>query len=82
MLAASNFLVKVDAKECTGCETCVDRCPVDALSMKDDVAVVDPASCIGCGNCTSVCPTECLTMVRRAENKPPRVDNALKAMGI
>ena len=82
MLAPSNFLVKVDAKECTGCETCVDRCPVDAMSMKDDVVAVDPAACIGCGNCTSVCPTECLTMVRRAENKPPRVDNALKAMGI
>lgn len=82
MLASSNFLVKVDAKECTGCETCIDRCPVDALSMKDDVVAVDAAMCIGCGNCTSVCPTECLTMVRRAENKPPQVDNALKAMGI
>ena len=82
MLTSSNFLVKIDAKECTGCETCVDRCPVDALSMKDDVVAVDPAVCIGCGNCTAVCPTECLTMVRRSENKPPRVQNALKMMGI
>jgi len=82
MLASSNFVVKVDAEDCNGCETCIDRCPVDALSMKDDVVVVDSGGCIGCGNCTAVCPTECLSMIRRAENKPPRVDNALKAMGI
>ena len=57
-------------------------CPVNALPIKDDVAVVDSGICISCGNCTAVFPTECLSMIRRAEKKPPRVDNALKAMGI
>jgi len=52
----------VDAEKCTGCGTCVDECPSEAIEMKDDVAVVDEDACADCGVCVDVCPAEAITM--------------------
>ena len=52
----------VDAETCTGCESCVDACPVEAISMQDDIAVVDADSCTDCESCVEVCPVEAITM--------------------
>jgi len=82
MLEYSNFRVEINAEECTGCEACADRCPMDALTLDGEVMTVNYELCLGCGNCKTVCPADCMTMVRKAEHKPPRVDNALKALGI
>ncbi len=53
---------KVDAETCTGCESCVDSCPVEAIAMKDDIAVVDKDACTDCGTCVDVCPVEAISM--------------------
>ena len=52
----------VDAEKCTGCETCVESCPLDAISMKDGLAVVDADTCGDCGACIDVCPVEALSL--------------------
>ena len=52
----------VDAETCTGCETCVDSCPLDAISMKDDLAVVDADTCGDCGTCLDACPVEAISI--------------------
>jgi ferredoxin len=52
----------VDAETCTGCESCVDTCPVEAISMQDDVAVVDAETCTDCESCVEVCPVEAISM--------------------
>ncbi|MDK2825486.1 4Fe-4S dicluster domain-containing protein [Methanolobus vulcani] len=52
----------VDKNTCTGCEQCVNSCPVEAISMNDDVAVVDPNECVDCGDCVDVCPVEAITL--------------------
>ncbi|MFH1786728.1 MAG: 4Fe-4S binding protein [archaeon] len=54
---------KVDPKKCTGCQACVNTCPVQAISMVKNKAKVDPGACIGCGACVSVCPSEAISMV-------------------
>ena len=64
-IAKSNYYAVVDEDTCTACETCVDRCQVNAISMEDDLAVIDRARCIGCGLCVSSCPTESITMVHK-----------------
>jgi len=51
----------VDAEKCTGCESCVSACPVEAIAMKADKAVVSD-ECIDCGACVDECPTEAITM--------------------
>ncbi|MBN1444942.1 MAG: 4Fe-4S binding protein [Candidatus Omnitrophica bacterium] len=51
----------VDKEKCTGCEICVDKCPVGAISMAGDndaVAVIDMDGCVHCGTCHSVCPQQ------------------------
>ncbi len=62
----SNYYAGVDEAACIGCEACVDRCHMDAVSMQQ-TAVVDPKRCIGCGVCVSECPTGAM----RFEQKDP-----------
>lgn len=40
-----------------GCKTCLDVCPLSAISEDDDHVRVDPAICGGCGACSANCPT-------------------------
>jgi NAD-dependent dihydropyrimidine dehydrogenase PreA subunit len=69
----SNFMVEVDEDLCSGCELCIDRCPMDALVMKDAAAERMDERCVGCGLCVSSCAVEALRMVNRPErHDPPR----------
>ncbi len=52
----------VDPAKCTGCGTCVESCPLDAISMKDGLAVVDADTCGDCGACVDVCPVEAISL--------------------
>jgi ferredoxin len=53
---------KVDADTCTGCESCVDACPVNAIELVDDIAVVDEDACTDCGECAEVCPVDAIAV--------------------
>ena len=71
----SNYFAEVDADECTGCETCIDRCQMDAITMVDDIAQIALARCIGCGLCITTCPTEALSLIKKADDQlyePPQ----------
>jgi ferredoxin len=86
--SVSNFMVEVDADNCNGCELCIDRCPMDALVMKDAVAERMDEGCVGCGLCVSSCPMEVLRMVNRPErHDPPRnhrelMTSMMESMGL
>jgi len=64
----SNYYARVDETLCSGCETCMERCQMDAIAMQADVAVVDVNRCIGCGLCVSTCPTEAMELVKKSED--------------
>ena len=65
LIAHSNYYTLVDADSCEGCETCIERCQVNAIEMKDEVASIINVRCIGCGLCVSTCPTESISMVHK-----------------
>jgi Fe-S-cluster-containing hydrogenase component 2 len=52
----------VDKEKCTGCESCVEECPSEAISMADDKAQIDNDACVDCGVCVDGCPAEAITM--------------------
>lgn len=43
--------------ECILCGSCVDSCPVEAISEGDDKYIIDADLCIDCGACEGTCPT-------------------------
>ena len=53
---------KVDAEKCTGCESCIDACPSEAIKMENEKAVIDVDACVDCGVCVDECPVEAITM--------------------
>ncbi len=41
---------------CTGCGTCVAKCPSNAMAIENGRAIVDPSICVFCGYCGGHCP--------------------------
>jgi len=54
------MIVKIEADECVGCETCVPECPVEAISMVEDKAVIDQETCTQCQTCVETCPVDAI----------------------
>jgi len=76
-ITASNYYAQVDADLCSGCETCLDRCQMDAITMENGVANIDLDFCIGCGLCVTTCPSDALSLKEKDEKHiPPK--NALE----
>lgn len=60
--------LQIFERRCIGCESCVDRCRREVLSMecKDDryfAKVEFPDKCTGCGKCLRNCPTRAIEFV-------------------
>ena len=55
-------MLNVIEEKCTGCAVCIDKCPFDALEMKNGIAVVDYNSCTMCGLCVKSCEYEALEL--------------------
>ncbi len=73
-VAKSRFQAKVDETTCKGCQTCVERCPFEAVEMvkisgeKKLKAQISSEKCFGCGVCAVGCESEAIKLV---EVRPP-----------
>jgi len=77
----SPLVAIVHPEGCTGCEVCIEFCPVDCIykvpgpenplehgySSVNGIVVVDEEICIGCKLCAKYCPWETIDMVKREE---------------
>ncbi len=52
----------IDKEMCNGCETCVDICPTEAITIENEIAVVDEDECTDCGTCVEECPNEAISL--------------------
>jgi len=67
LIINSGFEPSFDPDICTACETCIERCPAEALTMGPiDVPEVNLDRCFGCAVCATGCPSEAIVM----KNKP------------
>jgi heterodisulfide reductase subunit A-like polyferredoxin len=51
-----------DPDLCTACGTCIEHCPVSALSMNDNLPQVDADTCITCFCCQEMCPEKAMAL--------------------
>ena len=63
-----------DKKDCCGCSACVQKCPKQCISLKEDeegflYPVVEIETCIDCGLCEKVCPV----LHQGEERKPLKI---------
>ena len=57
------FIPTVDPDKCTGCEECVDNCPVEVFEIEDEKSVpVNAEECLGCDTCIEVCEEDAITV--------------------
>jgi ferredoxin len=67
-LVFSNHFAEVSAAECTSCGSCVDMCPMDAISLNGkSIAEINLKRCIGCGVCVISCPVEAISLKTKPE---------------
>lgn len=79
--STSAFEAKVKVDACTGCAICADeRCPMEAIEIKDGIAEVSAEKCIGCGLCVTGCPEDALELVERKVR--PEIPKNVQEMGL
>ena len=66
---ASSFIATATPETCDGCGTCLDRCQMEAVTLKDEQVTLNSDRCIGCGLCVSTCPTSSLSLKRKSVSK-------------
>ena len=62
-------LLKLDIAKCVHtsnkfaiCNTCVEVCPVDTITLAEGQISFTPAECVGCGGCGAACPTNAYSL--------------------
>ncbi|MCQ8898333.1 MAG: 4Fe-4S binding protein [Hadesarchaea archaeon] len=78
LTAKSRFEAYVDQEKCTGCQTCLERCPFEAIELvrpegsRKYKARVVPERCFGCGVCVVGCEQGAMKfkLVRPPEHIP------------
>jgi NAD-dependent dihydropyrimidine dehydrogenase PreA subunit len=50
----------IDGDKCIGCESCINWCPMGAISMGEEKAVIDQKECVECNACrrVEICPVD------------------------
>src|SRR6266480_7914615 len=74
----------VRADNCTGCEACIEVCPVDCIYKVQGIELptlqsfvdIDLERCIGCDLCERWCPWDAIEMI-----KPTEIADAVAVKG-
>jgi Pyruvate/2-oxoacid:ferredoxin oxidoreductase delta subunit len=74
----SNYFAEVVPQDCTMCETCLERCQMDALFHINNHMEVNSDRCIGCGACIPTCKGKAIKLVKKEkELVPPKNGNEM-----
>jgi len=74
----TNYFAEVEPVLCRGCQTCVKRCQMGALTVENRVVTVNRNLCLGCGQCVATCPTHAMHLrAKPRAPQPPKNGTAL-----
>ena len=65
-------LIEVDSEKCFSCGACVTLCPVEAITIDEDLTVVfNREKCIGstCSACVDACPARAIKSVKQSNSE-------------
>ena len=65
------MMYEVNTAKCSGCGSCIEICPFEAIYMVDDKAQIDEAKCKACRKCLDVCPNGAIAV--RYESQPKSI---------
>jgi ferredoxin len=72
-------MAKIHKDRCVGCGTCVEKCPMEAIELHNEIAKLQASKCIGCGVCAYHCPEKAITLNRTGLRKvfvpPPKLES-------
>ena len=74
-MARANYEAIVKEQDCIGCEVCLSRCQVSAITIENGKAHVNRDRCLGCGLCVSTCPPCAISLSMRPKEEqsvPPK----------
>jgi Pyruvate/2-oxoacid:ferredoxin oxidoreductase delta subunit len=77
----SGFQPVFDSELCNACETCIERCPAEAIAMDENNAqILNTDRCFGCGMCATGCPEDAISMEAKPDFPvPPKTVQELVA---
>ena len=58
----SSLKPTIDVGKCTLCGTCIEHCPVSAISEHSGKAYINSRICVGCAECISACKLDAVTI--------------------
>lgn len=58
----TRLIPRADPDNCTGCGTCVEQCPAQALSLLDNLPQADEERCVTCFCCQEICPEKAMVL--------------------
>ncbi|MBL7206595.1 MAG: 4Fe-4S binding protein [Candidatus Aenigmarchaeota archaeon] len=53
-------MIRINGKKCLKCAGCVGICPVNALTLKDEIKCSE--DCTDCGICVDFCPVAAISL--------------------
>jgi formate hydrogenlyase subunit 6/NADH:ubiquinone oxidoreductase subunit I len=85
----TNFIPEILDGKCTGCGSCVNACPVEAMALVSanhphhplrKKSLLDETVCLGCGICVRSCPEKCILLRSRAKRVITPLNGVHKAV--
>jgi Pyruvate/2-oxoacid:ferredoxin oxidoreductase delta subunit len=76
------YIPEITTGTCNACGICVEKCPVQALSLTESGPAVNLKDCLGCGICSEVCKEGSIRMViSKARIRKDSEPGALRMIG-
>lgn len=85
----SSYQPKILPEKCVLCETCLKKCPMDAIYHRypiksdnsDEKMILVSNKCIGCGVCAANCNQDAIIMVKTFEDAPEKYPININILG-
>jgi Na+-translocating ferredoxin:NAD+ oxidoreductase RNF subunit RnfB len=70
---------KVCKNSCIACRICEKKCPTQAITIADNLAIIDQSKCIQCDACFAACPTKAISCYKKRAALPSEAGSEARA---